>query len=76
MLLPPRLAAHEDAARCERRERALIYTRRVRIKQVVMERSETLLNCHDLDKNEDRQFKLDRIEHAEVLEPLSEEGAA
>jgi predicted DNA-binding transcriptional regulator YafY len=44
-------------------------TRRVRIDGVVMERSETLLNCFDLDKNDSRQFKLDRIEHAVVLRP-------
>lgn len=42
-------------------------TRRVRLQSVVMERSETLLNCLDLDKQEPRQFRLDRIEHAEVL---------
>jgi predicted DNA-binding transcriptional regulator YafY len=41
--------------------------RRVRLQNVVMERSETLLNCLDLEKNEPRQFKLDRIEHAEVM---------
>lgn len=42
-------------------------TRRVRLENVVMERSETLLNCLDLEKNEPRQFKLERIEHAEVV---------
>jgi len=42
-------------------------TRRVRIQSVVMERSETLVNCFDLDKNDARQFKLERIEHAEVI---------
>lgn len=46
-------------------------TRRVRLENVVMERSETLLNCLDLDKNEARQFKLERIEHAEVLKEAS-----
>ena len=40
--------------------------RRVEITSVVMERSETLLNCVDLEKNEARQFKLDRIESARV----------
>jgi predicted DNA-binding transcriptional regulator YafY len=38
--------------------------RRVRLQSIVMERGETLLNCLDLDKNESRQFKLDRIQHA------------
>jgi predicted DNA-binding transcriptional regulator YafY len=41
--------------------------RRVRLHNVVMERSETLLNCLDLDKNEPRQFRLERIEHAQLL---------
>jgi predicted DNA-binding transcriptional regulator YafY len=41
-------------------------TRRVQLQSVVMERSETLLNCLDLDKQESRQFKLARIEHAEL----------
>lgn len=42
-------------------------TRRVRLRTVIMERGETLLNCVDLDKGEPRQFRLDRIEHASVL---------
>ena len=45
----------------------MVTTRRVRLQSVVMERSETLLNCLDLDKNESRQFKLDRVEWAEIL---------
>jgi predicted DNA-binding transcriptional regulator YafY len=44
-------------------------TRRVRIESVVMDRSETLINTFDLDKNAARQFKLDKIERAEVLPP-------
>jgi predicted DNA-binding transcriptional regulator YafY len=46
-------------------------TRRVRLQSVVMERSETLLNCLDLDKNEPRQFRLERIERADVLREAS-----
>jgi predicted DNA-binding transcriptional regulator YafY len=45
-------------------------TRHVRIRSVVMERSLTLLNCLDLDKGEDRQFRLDRVERA-ALAPRS-----
>lgn len=41
--------------------------RRVRLQTVVMERGETLLNCVDLDKDEPRQFRLDRIQRAEVV---------
>lgn len=40
--------------------------RAVRIKSFVLERSVTLMNCEDLDKGEDRQFRLDRIEEARV----------
>jgi predicted DNA-binding transcriptional regulator YafY len=40
--------------------------RRIRVESVVMERSETLVNALDLEKNEPRQFKLDRIEEATV----------
>lgn len=39
---------------------------RVRVRQVVMDRRETLLNCDDLDQEKPRQLKLDRIEGAEV----------
>ena len=47
--------------------------RRVEIRSVVMERTETLLNCHDLDKGEARQFRLERILRAEpVVEPRPE----
>lgn len=41
--------------------------RTVRLESVVMERTETLLNCNDLDKNEPRQFRLHLVEHAVVL---------
>lgn len=42
-------------------------TRDVRVHSVVMERSETRINAEDLKTGEKRQFRLDRIEHAEVL---------
>lgn len=41
--------------------------RNVRITSVVMERTETLLNCEDLDKKEPRQFGLAKITAAEVV---------
>lgn len=41
--------------------------RRVRLRRIVMERGETLLNCDDLDLGASRQFRLDRIETAELL---------
>jgi predicted DNA-binding transcriptional regulator YafY len=45
-----------------------ITERTVRIVNVLMERSLTLLNCDDLGKQAGRQFRLDRIEHATVLD--------
>jgi predicted DNA-binding transcriptional regulator YafY len=39
----------------------VVTTRIVRITSVVMERSQTLLNCDDLDKKERRQFRMERI---------------
>lgn len=38
--------------------------RTVRIESVVLERTMTLLNCHDLDKNAPRQFQLHKITYA------------
>ncbi len=43
-------------------------TRRIRLERIVMDRSEIRLNAVDLDKNEKRQFALDRVEHAAVIE--------
>lgn len=40
----------------------------VRIRNLVFDRSVTLLNCHDLEKGEDRQFRLDKIKQAQVLD--------
>ncbi len=44
------------------------HRRTVRIRNLVFDRSVTLLNCVDLDSGEDRQFRLERITSAEVLE--------
>jgi len=41
-------------------------TRRIRLERIVMDRAETRLNALDLDKNEKRQFALDRVEHAAI----------
>lgn len=43
--------------------------RLVKIRNLVFDRSVTLLNCVDLETQQDRQFRLDRIRHATVLEP-------
>ncbi|MBX7082892.1 MAG: HTH domain-containing protein [Nannocystaceae bacterium] len=42
-------------------------TRRVRIRSVVVDRRETLLNTDDLDKQAARQFKLHRVRAAKLL---------
>ena len=45
----------------------VISVRAVRIVTVVLERTQTLLNCDDLDKGERRQFRLDRILEAKLV---------
>ena len=42
--------------------------RRVRIESVVLERSETLLNCTDLELQQPRQFRMHRIVRATPLD--------
>ncbi|MFO0678379.1 MAG: HTH domain-containing protein [Polyangiaceae bacterium] len=51
-------------------------TRRVRIESVVMDRQFTFLNCRDLDKDDARQFRLDRIEGTSRDSGPSRVGAA
>lgn len=41
--------------------------RLVRIRNLVFDRALTLLNCVDLESNQDRQFRLDRIKSATVI---------
>ena len=41
--------------------------RTVRVERIVLERSLTLLNGVDLEKGEQRQFRLDRVQWAEVV---------
>lgn len=47
-----------------RRSDGVLTHRQVRILGALMERGSTILLAHDLDKNEPRQFRLDRIESA------------
>jgi predicted DNA-binding transcriptional regulator YafY len=42
--------------------------RHVRIRNLVFDRQVTLLNCVDLETGQDRQFRLDRIKQATVLD--------
>lgn len=48
----------------------VITKRRVKVRAIVMERTETRLNCDDLDLGEPRQFRLDRVVTAEVETPV------
>jgi predicted DNA-binding transcriptional regulator YafY len=41
--------------------------RLVKIRNLVFDRSVTLLNCVDLESNQDRQFRLDRIKQATLM---------
>lgn len=43
--------------------------RRVRVNSIVMERSLTLLNCTDVNTQEKRQYRIDRIERAAPATP-------
>ena len=43
--------------------------RLVRIRNLVFDRAVTLLNCVDLETGNDRQFRLDRIKSASVMDP-------
>jgi predicted DNA-binding transcriptional regulator YafY len=44
-------------------------TRHVRITSVAMDRHETRIEAVDVEKGERRQFRLDRIHHAEIVRP-------
>lgn len=46
-------------------------TRDVRVESVVMERTQTFINAFDIAKNDRRQFRLDRIEKAEVVSSVT-----
>ncbi len=73
-----------ETALFERRPLRIVYRsgrgevseRHVRLKGVVMERTETRLNTFDLDKNEDRQFRLDGVERATVTDDLTTSAGA
>ncbi len=45
--------------------------RLVRIRNLVFDRVQTLLNCIDLETGQDRQFRLDKIRQATLLEPTA-----
>ena len=47
----------------------VLTVRTVRLESVILERTTTVLQCHDLERDEPRQFRLHRIERAEILDP-------
>ena len=65
-----------ETAWFESRALRIVYTktsghsspRLVRIRNLVFDRSETLLNCVDLETGNDRQFRLDRVMQAQVMD--------
>lgn len=52
-----------------------ITERTVRVESVLMERTTTLLNCHDLDIDEPRQFQLHKIQRAALTTNVGASGA-
>jgi predicted DNA-binding transcriptional regulator YafY len=46
----------------------VLSVRTVCLESVILERTTTFLQCHDLERDEPRQFRLHRIERAEVLD--------
>ena len=68
-----------ETAWFEHRPLRLVYARKaweprarvVKLRNLVFDRAHTLLNCVDLETGEDRQFRMDRITTATVLEPLT-----
>jgi predicted DNA-binding transcriptional regulator YafY len=47
---------------------SVLSVRTVRLESVVLERTTTYLQCRDLERDEPRQFRLHKIERAELLE--------
>jgi predicted DNA-binding transcriptional regulator YafY len=48
----------------------VLSVRTVRLESVTLERTTTFLQCHDLERDEPRQFRLHRIERAELLDAM------
>ena len=73
---PPAVRDAIETAWFEGRALRIIYAksawqmspRLVKIRNLVFDRQLTLLNCVDLESNQDRQFRLDRIKQASLLD--------
>lgn len=74
--IPPSVQRALEAAWFENRSMWILYRkpdgreqkRTIRVRNLVFDRSSTLLNCVDLERGEDRQFRLDRVIKAGLLE--------
>lgn len=74
--IPPGVQRTLEAAWFENRSMWILYKkpdyreqkRTIRVRNLVFDRGGTLLNCVDLERGEDRQFRLDRILKAGLLE--------
>ena len=74
--VPPAVQSAIETAWFESRPLRIVYAKRawqvspriVKIRNLVCDRQLTLLNCIDLETGEDRQFRLDRIQQASVLD--------
>ena len=73
---PPAVRRAIEAAWFEARPLRIIYkkangidsARTIQIRNLVFDRSLTLINCVDLDTGQDRQFRLDRIKTASLVD--------
>lgn len=76
--IPPAVQRVLEAAWFENRSMWILYRkpdhreqkRTIRVRNLVFDRSTTLLNCVDLESGESRQFRLDRIIKAGLLEAV------
>ena len=74
--VPLTIQAAVETAWFESRALRIVYTksdghaspRLVRIRNLVFDRAVTLLNCIDLETGHDRQFRLDRVQQAQVMD--------
>lgn len=75
--VPASVAAAVETAWFESRPLRIVYEkkawhhepRRVHIRSLVFDRQVTLLNCTDLETGLDRQFRLDKVKQATLLDP-------
>jgi predicted DNA-binding transcriptional regulator YafY len=75
---PPAVRRAVETAWFEGRALRMVYrkangldsARTIKIRNLVFDRSLTLLNCIDLDSGQDRQFRLDRIKSATLVESV------